>query len=199
MIKIDKAVIVEGKYDKIKLDSLIDATILTTEGFGIFKNKEKLSLIKKIADKKGVIILTDSDSAGNMIRTFLCRYIDEDKITHAYIPEILGKEKRKDKPSSEGTLGVEGIEIEILMTALEKAGAFSSNKAEKIKKITSAELYELGLSGARDSSAKRRKLLKFLQLPSGMSTKGMLTAINALYSYDEFIKIASEGEYVKEQ
>lgn len=194
MIKIDKAIIVEGKYDKIKLDSLIDATIITTDGFGVFQNNEKLSLIKKIAEKKGVVILTDSDSAGNMIRTFLCKHISPDKIFHAYIPEILGKEKRKSKPSSEGTLGVEGVKSKILIDALEKSGVFSEIKKEMDKKITALEMFELGLNGAENSREIRKKLLKFLQLPSGLSTKGMLTAINALYSYDEFKEKFKEFE-----
>lgn len=189
MFCIEKAVVVEGKYDKIKLESILSAEIITTDGFGIFKDKEKLNLIRKIADKKGIVILTDSDSAGQMIRTYLCKYIEPSKIAHAYIPEILGKEKRKQKPSAEGTLGVEGVKTEVLISALERAGVFGETVKKPPRKVTKADLYNYGYSGALNSSEKRRQLLKKLELPSNMSTNGLLTAVNALYSYDDFLNI----------
>lgn len=192
MITIDRAVVVEGKYDKIKLENIISAPIITTDGFSIFKNKEKLFLIKKLAEKMGIVILTDSDSAGQMIRTYLCKFIDKDKIIHAYIPEILGKEKRKEKRSSAGILGVEGVKEKIIIDAFEKAGVFNKKTETKKKEVTNIDLYNLKLSGCINSATNRKKLLKKLELPTIMSTSGLLTAVNALYSYDEFIKIASE-------
>lgn len=192
MISTNKAIIVEGKYDKIKLENIINAPIITTDGYSIFKNKEKLLLIKKIAEKNGIIILTDSDSAGQMIRNFLCKYISKEKIVHVYIPEIVGKEKRKNKPSAAGILGVEGVEEKIILNAFKKSGVFCNEVKSKQKQVSNLDLYNLKLTGCANSSLKRTKLLKKLELPTVMSTASMLTAINSLYSYDEFIKIATE-------
>lgn len=192
MFAIDSAVIVEGKYDKIKLENILYAPIVTTDGFGVFKNKEKLELIKRLADKNGIVILTDSDSAGQMIRTYISKFVDNSKITHVYIPEILGKERRKEKPSAAGTVGVEGVETEILVKALKKAGVLGKTVKRKGKEVTKIDLYNLGLSGKKDSSDKRKQLLKKLELPTVFSTNAMLIAINGLYSYEEFMKIAGE-------
>lgn len=190
MIKLEKAIIVEGKYDKIRLENIVDAPIIVTNGFSIFKDKEKLDLIKRLAQKNGIIVLTDSDSAGLMIRSYLKGCIPSELITHVYIPEILGKEKRKIKPSSAGFLGVEGVGDSLLLKAFSRAGVLCEKTDKKGKPVTHTDLFELGLSGAENSKALRENLLKKLSLPSKMSTNSMLTAINALYSYDEFISLA---------
>ena len=131
MIKIDEIVVVEGKYDKIRLSSVVDATIITTDGFGIFKNKEKQKLIRKLAQERGILILTDSDNAGFMIRSFLKGIVDNSKIRHAYIPDLYGKEKRKSSPSAEGKLGVEGMSEQVLRQSLDKAGIALSGGEKK--------------------------------------------------------------------
>lgn len=188
MIKINQAVIVEGKYDKIKLSSIIDAVIIETEGFGIFKDKEKQKLIRKLADKKGIVIMTDSDSAGFVIRSFLSGIVSPDKITHVYIPDILGKEKRKDTPSKEGKLGVEGVDVEIIMEALEKAG-IGGEKLENgtvRKLVTKTDFFDDGISGKDDSVNKRKALLKALDLPENLSANGMLKIINTFMTYEDY-------------
>lgn len=192
MIKVESVIVVEGKYDKIRLENIIDGTIISTDGFGIFKNKELLNLLRRLADTKGLIILTDSDSAGFMIRSFLCGAIDNSKVKHVYIPEILGKEKRKAKSSAEGLLGVEGINDEVIKAAFEKAGIINSKPQDNCRKIEKLDLYELGFVGKSDSEAKRKALLKALELPSKLSSNRLLEVLNILYSYEEFIKIANE-------
>ena len=188
MIKINEAVIVEGKYDRIKLESVIDGTIIETGGFSIFKDKERLNLIRRLAEKKGIIIITDSDRAGFKIRTYLCDGIDERLVKHAYIPDVLGKERRKSKPSKEGTLGVEGMEAGIIVKAFEKAGvtAFESKDKPEGRKITKADLYEDGISGGIDSVNLRRQLLKSLELPAALSANRLLNVLNIFYSYDDY-------------
>ena len=190
MIKLEKAIIVEGKYDKIRLENIVDAPIIVTNGFSVFKDKDKLELIKRLAQKSGIIILTDSDSAGLMIRSYLKGCIPPELITHIYIPEILGKEKRKVKPSSDGLLGVEGIDDSLLLEAFSRASVLCEKADEKGRQVTHTDLFELGLSGSDNSKALRQSLLKKLSLPSKMSTNSMLTAINALYDYDEFVSLA---------
>lgn len=187
MIKVDRVVIVEGRYDKIKLSSIIDGVIIETEGFGVFKDKEKQKLIRKAAVEKGIVILTDSDSAGFVIRSFITSIVPNECIVNAYIPDIPGKEKRKDTPSKEGKLGVEGVSPEIILTALRQAGigCEETDETEK-KKVTSIDLYEDGLSGTADSSIKRKKLLKYLDLPERMSQKAMLDLINLFMTYDDY-------------
>ena len=192
MIKVESVIVVEGKYDKIRLENIIDGTIISTDGFGIFKNKELLNLLRRLADTKGLIILTDSDSAGFMIRSFLCGAIDNSKVKHVYIPEIFGKEKRKAKASAEGLLGVEGINDEIIENAFKKAGILNSKSQGGCRKIEKIDLYELGFVGKNDSEAKRKALLKALELPSKLSSNRLLEVLNILYSYEEFIKIANE-------
>lgn len=190
MIHLDKAVIVEGKYDKIKLSSVIDAVIITTNGFSVFKDKEKLELIKYFALKNGIIILTDSDSAGFKIRNFLKGAIAEGKILNVYIPDIYGKEKRKNESSKEGKLGVEGIDVNILLKAFEKAGITSVEKPKNTNPVTRYDLFEFGLTGGSNSSVKRKRILSALNLPVLLTTTGMLEIINSMMNRDEFILYA---------
>ncbi len=191
-IKISQAVIVEGKYDKIKLENIIDAFILETNGFGIFKDKEKLSFIKKLADERGIIILTDSDHAGFMIRNHLTSAIPKEKITNVYIPDIMGKEKRKTVPSKEGKIGVEGMSKEILLEALNKAN-INCESIEKGEEVTNYDLFELGLSGTPNAKQNKKKLLKKLELPEFLSTSSLLSCINNMMTREEFLKMAKDG------
>ena len=186
MLYTDKAIIVEGKYDKIRLSSFIDGVIITTNGFEIYKNKEKQRLIKFYAEKSGIIIMTDSDSAGFQIRGFIKSFVDSDKITNVYTPDIFGKEKRKDKPSKEGKLGVEGISNEVLADALKRCGALNGKNAEDL--ITMGDLYELGLAGAKNSLSKRQSLLKALDLPVHVSTKALLEILNRTFEKDKLFE-----------
>ncbi len=188
MIKLEQAVIVEGKYDKIKLSSIIDAVIITTNGFSIFKDQEKLELIRYYAEKNGIIIMTDSDSAGFIIRNHIKGAVKKGKIINVYIPDIMGKEKRKLKPSAEGKLGVEGVEKNIILEALKKAGVTASSAPQR-KKITKTDLYILGLSGEKNSSEMRKKLLEYLKLPSLLSPNSMLEILNSMYSPEELEEI----------
>ena len=187
MISIKEAVIVEGRYDKIKLSEVIDTPVIETGGFRIFKDKEKQNLIRKIAEQRGILVLTDSDSAGFVIRNFLKENVPEDKIKHAYIPQLKGKEKRKSEASKEGLLGVEGVSAEIIADAVRKSGAAILGEDNKIQKseITKQDLYELGLTGRENSAVLREKLLKKLELPTYLSTNAMLSALNCLYSLKE--------------
>ena len=193
MIKINEVVIVEGKYDKIKLSSIIDATIITTDGFGIFKNKEKQKLIKRLADERGILILTDSDSAGFVIRGFLKGIVDNDKIRHAYIPDLYGKEKRKTQVSAEGKLGVEGVKTEIIEESLRKAGV-ECQKNENKKLIKKSDLYSDGFYGVDNCNEKRLKLQKRLDLPENINSNLLLEMINVFLSYDEYKEIVKELE-----
>lgn len=190
MIKINEAIIVEGKYDKIKLSSVVDAVIIVTDGFRIFKDTEKLELIRYYARKTGIIILTDSDSAGRKIRGYIKGAVNDGKITNVYIPDIFGKEKRKEKPSAEGKLGVEGIDKDILIKAFEKSGIYSEKSTRK-NDITKFTLYELGLSGGKDSRQLRENLQKSLSLPSLMSTGSLIEVLNTMMTSAEL------AEYVK--
>ena len=186
MIKIKQAIIVEGKYDKIRLESLVDATIIQTDGFAIFKDKEKQRLIRRLAEKSGILILTDSDSAGFKIRSFLGGSIPKENVKHAYIPDVLGKEKRKDAPSKEGKIGVEGMRTQALVQALEKAGVFYENSETPQKKVEMIDLFEDGFSGGENSQQKKAALLKYLDLPERLSTSSFLQLINTFMSYDEY-------------
>ena len=187
MIHLDRSIVVEGKYDKIKLSSFIGSPIITTDGFGIFKNKQKISLIKALAIKNGIIIMTDSDGAGLVIRNFLKGIIEPERIINVYIPEILGKEKRKTVPSSSGLLGVEGVSKAVIEHALKNAGVFSDKKPAG--HITKQDFYELGLTGAKNSSQKRKELLLKFDLPTNLSVNDMISALNQLYSEREFKKM----------
>lgn len=194
MIKIKQAVIVEGRYDKIKLSSLIDALIIETDGFGIFKDKEKRRLIRRLADERGILILTDSDSAGFKIRNYLGGSLPEDKVFHAYIPDIFGKEKRKTEPSKEGKLGVEGVGSDIIFEALKKSGIDleESEKTEPGRMITNVDLFECGLSGTSDCKERKERLLKYLALPARLSTKSLVKVLNTFMTYEEFISACNK-------
>jgi ribonuclease M5 len=184
MIKLKQAVIVEGKYDKIKLSELLDAVIITTDGFGVFRNREKLDLIRLFAKKHGVIILTDSDSAGFLIRNRLKSKINEGEIFNVYIPDVFGKEKRKSAPSAEQKLGVEGIDAEVLrrafaqFTASERGASWASRE----------RLYDDGLIGQKNSSELRKKLQKALSLPENLTAKQLPAVLNSLFTEDEYIE-----------
>ena len=189
MIKIREAVIVEGKYDKIKLSNFIDGLIITTDGFGIFKNKEKQALIRHLAQTKGILVLTDSDGAGFVILNFLQETVPKNQIKHAYIPDIFGKEKRKDKPSKEGKLGVEGVSEQIICQAVQKSGACCELLPGHTKTkggITKYDLFEYGLTGTPNSSQARDKLKKYLDLPQNLTSNSMLEILNLIMTKDEF-------------
>ena len=194
MIKINQAVIVEGKYDKIRLETVIDAPIITTNGFGIFSDKQKQSLIRKIAEKRGIVILTDSDSAGFLIRSKLCGMVPTEQITHVYILELRGKEKRKAQSSKEGLLGVEGVPNDIIAAAFERAGLLGDidSDNDNRRKITKTDLYDLGFCGKENSAQLRKMLIKKLFFPSHMSANALLSALNILMDYDELCSIADE-------
>lgn len=185
MIKLKQAVIVEGKYDKIKLQSVVDAVIITTDGFSIYKDKKKMELIRAFAQKDGVVILTDSDGAGFQIRSHLKSCIGGGKVYNIYIPDIFGKEKRKEKPSKEGKLGVEGIPAEILREAFEKAGITADNSADT-KPVTRENLFDDGFIGMQNSSELRRRLIKELNLPERLTTNSLLDVLNSLIGYDKY-------------
>lgn len=189
MIRLDRPVIVEGKYDKIALENVVDALIITTDGFGIFKNREKCDLIRQLARKNGVIIMTDSDSAGAVIRSYLKKIISDCEIINVYVPELRGKERRKAKPSKSGLIGVEGMSPEIIEEALKRSGVFSVKK-ENGRKITKTDMFVLGLSGREDSSLKRKDFLRFLGLPESLSSSAMLDVLNNMLTADEFCEKA---------
>lgn len=192
MIKLDKPIIVEGKYDKITLENVVDGLIIPTDGFGIFKNKEKRDMIRLLAKRFGLIVITDSDSAGNMIRSYIKNIAGDCDITNVYVPRIAGKEKRKSHAGKEGILGVEGMKTEVLYEALLKCGVNVSLTDEKSRKITKTDFYLAGLSGRHDSSAKRKAMLKRLSLPENLSANAMLDVVGRILSYEEFLKVASE-------
>lgn len=194
MIKLKEAVIVEGKYDAIKLSGFIDALIITTEGFGIFKNKEKQKFLRRLAKEKGLVVLTDSDSAGFIIRNFIRNAVPDESVKNVYIPDIYGKEKRKDAPSAEGKLGVEGVSEEVIMKALQRAGVNSVKTEEERRMITNIDLFEYGFSGRDNSKEKRKKLLTALELPERMSTSSLVKVLNSFVTYEEFIEKAKEIE-----
>ncbi len=193
MIKIDRVVIVEGRYDKIKLSSILDAVIIETDGFGIFNDKEKQKLIRKLAGTKGLLILTDSDSAGFKIRSFIRGIVPNEQIKHAYIPDIFGKEKRKTEPSKEGKLGVEGVKVQVIIDALEKAGVLcEESERTQRKEITKLDLYEDGLSGKPDSDILRKKLLKHLDLPERLTSNALVQILNTFLTFEEYKKAVEE-------
>lgn len=189
MLKIKEAIVVEGNYDKIKLSQLVDTTIIVTDGFMIFKNKDIMKMISALADKCGVIVFTDSDRAGFQIRNHIKNVLHGKNIKHAYIPDIKGKEKRKDKPSKEGFLGVEGISDDIILEALKECVTqIENNNGEKISK---SDLCSLGLSGGKDSHQRRTLLLRKINLPQRLSANAMLDVVNSLYTREEFFDICN--------
>lgn len=191
MVKIRQAIVVEGRYDKNTLAQIVDAPIFQTNGFGIMNDKQLLQLLRCVAEKRGLIVFTDSDGAGFVIRNYLKSAIAPQHLKHAYIPDILGKERRKTAPGKEGKLGVEGMTPEIILDCLRKAGATIEGEDSPVTSggLTKADLFEIGLSGRSDSKAKRTALLEKLQLPEHMSSNAMLDALNVLYSKDEIYQI----------
>jgi ribonuclease M5 len=190
VIKIKEAIVVEGRYDKNTLSQIVDATIFETNGFGIFKDSQKMDLLRRVAQKRGLIVFTDSDGAGFVIRNRIKSCIDAPYLKHAYIPDILGKERRKAAPGKEGKLGVEGMTREVIYDALHRSGAtIEGENVVPAAAITKQDMMELGLSGGKDSAAKRLALLKKLNLPEHMSANALLQALNVLYSLDELTAI----------
>ena len=186
MVKIKEAILVEGRYDKNTLSQIVDAPILETAGFGIFKDKKQLALLRQVAEKRGLIVFTDSDGAGFVIRNHIKSAIPGKYLKHAYIPDVYGKERRKDKAGKEGKLGVEGMTPEVILEALRAAGAtIEGEEAKDVSRITKQDLMELGLSGGQDASARRLILLKKLNLPEHMSANAMLQALNLLMDLEE--------------
>lgn len=192
LISLKSPVIVEGKYDKKTLENVIDALIIPTNGFSLFKDKEKCQMIRMLAEKYGVIVITDSDSAGNMIRAYIKNIVGDSKITNVYIPQIKGKEKRKDKASKEGLLGLEGMTPNVIIKALEKSGVVGEEKPESKRKITKTDLFLRGLSGGSDSKERRKVFLKKAQLPENLSPNAMLDIINTIMDYEEFCEVTKE-------
>lgn len=188
--RIKYPIIVEGKYDKIKLDSLFSANVITTGGFAIFTGEEKIHLIKRLAEKSKIIILTDSDGAGHLIRSHIKCAVSPDKIINLYVPEVFGKEKRKRESSKEGKLGVEGIEAGKLQQIL--SPYFDTAEEKTVGGITKADLYAMGLSGREDSAIRRKELLSYLEMPTTMSPNSMLAALNMLYTREEFFKLTEK-------
>ena len=191
MISVKEVIVVEGRYDRNTLSQVFDAVIVETSGFGVFNDREKLALLRRLAEARGLVVLTDSDGAGFVIRNFLKGAIDPALVKQAYIPDIAGRERRKRAPSKEGKLGVEGMKPEVLIEALRRAGATLGGEepARRAGGITKATLYELGLSGGPGSAEKRRALLKVLDLPEKLSANALLDVLNALYTEAELREI----------
>ena len=192
MIRVREAIVVEGRYDKNALAQVVDALILETSGFGVFKDGEKLALLRRLAEKRGLIVLTDADGAGFVIRNYLKGAIPRGQVKHAYIPDLYGKERRKRAPGKEGKLGVEGMRPEVLEAALRRAGAtiLDEDAPEAGKSVlTKADLFTLGLTGAPDSAGRRRALCKALDLPERLSANALLEVLGALYTAEELGEI----------
>jgi len=196
MIKIREAIVVEGRYDKNTLSQIVDAPILETSGFGIMKDKQQLNLLRKVAASRGLVVFTDSDGAGFVIRNYLKGAIPANQLKHAYIPDIPGKERRKPAPGKEGKLGVEGMRPEVITEALHKAGATIEGESAKrtVGNITKQDLMELGLSGGPNSKEKRQELLKKLDMPEHTSSNAMLQALNLLLNLDELKELIGAND-----
>ncbi|MBC8536127.1 toprim domain-containing protein [Feifania hominis] len=191
-IAVREAIIVEGKYDKIKLSAVVDGLIIETGGFRIFKDREKMQMLRELARRRGLLILTDSDRAGFVIRGYLRGAIPEGSIRNAYIPDILGKERRKAAPSKEGKLGVEGMELQTLRDALERAGVTPRAPQERPpRRVTKTDFYEAGLSGGQGSAQRRARLCRELSLPENLSAKGLLEMVNVLMDFEEYRQTVS--------
>lgn len=188
MVDIKQAIVVEGRYDAGKLRQIVNAPVFETSGFGVMNNKKLLDLLRRVAEKRGLIILTDSDGAGFVIRNYLRGALPGDKVLHAYIPDVYGKERRKEKPGKEGKLGVEGMDEQTILRALENAGAQALETTAKRAPITKADLYFCGLSGNSGSREARKNLLQALDLPEHMSANALLQALNVLFDRDEFLR-----------
>lgn len=188
MIRVREVIVVEGRYDKNTLSQIFDAVIVETGGFGIFNDREKLNLLRRLADVRGLVILTDGDGAGFVIRRYLKGAIDPAKVKHAYIPDVSGREKRKSSPSAEGKLGVEGMRPEVLVQALQRAGATLDGEASAPReRITKADLYAAGLSGTPGSEERRKALLKRLDLPEKLSANALLDVLEVLMGREAFL------------
>lgn len=195
MVKIREAIVVEGRYDKNTLSQIVDAPIFETCGFGIFKDREKMELLRRVAQRRGLIVFTDSDGAGFVIRNRIKSAIPGKYLKHAYIPDIPGKEKRKAAPGKEGKLGVEGMTKDVILAALRACGATFEEESERSSGgITKQDLCQLGLSGGADSREKRRRLQKALNLPEGMSANALLQALNLLYTLGELSNLVKALE-----
>ena len=188
MIKLKQAVVVEGRYDKNTLSQLIDAPIFETNGFGVMKNKALLDFLRSVAEKRGLIILTDSDGAGFVIRNYLKGALPKNKVLHAYIPDICGKERRKEHPGKEGKLGVEGMRPEVLLQALKNAGAEAEKTNVPGRPITKTDLFLAGLSGGKESAKKRKMLQTELHLPEHLGSNAFLDVVNLMMSREEFLE-----------
>ena len=194
-IKIGRPIIVEGKYDKIALQNVVDGLIIPTDGFGIFKDRDKCRMIRDLAMRFGIVVVTDSDNAGNMIRSYIKNIAGGGRITNVYVPEIKGKEKRKRTGSKQRLLGVEGMDPQVLRDAFLKSGVPFREECDA-RKITKADMYEYGLSGCEGSSRRRAELLKRLELPVSLSPSAMLDVLNTVLTYEEFCEVADFGKTV---
>ena len=196
MRRVREAIVVEGRYDKNTLSQVVDGVILETSGFSIFQDSEKLNLLRRLAAQRGLIILTDSDGAGFLIRNFLKGAIPPEQVKHAYVPDIYGKERRKRAPGKEGKLGVEGMNPEVLRQALLRAGATveGEDAAHPRGALTAADLFSLGLTGTPDAAARRAALLQRLDLPAHLSNKALLAVLNALYAPEELTQLLASAE-----
>lgn len=188
MLRIREAIVVEGQYDKIKLSRLVDTTIVTTDGFRIYKNPKKVELIRRLAKRDGIILLMDSDRAGFQIRNYVRNLVGNAYVKHAYIPDVPGKERRKRVPSKEGFLGVEGISDAVILDALRAAGCTQENVPD-CRRITKADLFAAGLSGTPESAVRREELSRRLGLPRRLSANMLLDVLNRLYGYEEYQKL----------
>ena len=190
MKKVKEVIVVEGRYDKNALSQVVDASIITLGGFSVFNDKEKLAFLRRLAEKQGLIVLTDSDGAGFVIRNYLKGALPKDRVKQAYIPDIHGKERRKRAPGKEGKLGVEGMTPQVLLEALRRAGATFWNEGEEGARggvpLTKADLFELGLTGGEHAAQRRKALLKALDLPEHLTANGLLEALNLLYDRESF-------------
>ena len=196
MIKVGEAIIVEGKYDKNTLSQVVDGVIIDTSGFGIFNDREKLALLRRLAEKTGIIVFTDSDGAGFVIRNYIKGAVGKGRVLQAYIPDVAGKEKRKRSPSKEGKLGVEGMTPEVIVEALRRSGATIDSAAVQIRSpwLKKSDMYALGLSGSDGSADRRKRLLRAMDFPEHTSANVLLELINALYTPDEFRELLEKTE-----
>ena len=196
MKKVKEVIVVEGRYDKNALKQVVEATVVETGGFGVFNDKERLALLRRLAAERGLILLTDSDGAGFVIRNYLKGALPKELVKQAYIPDIYGKERSKRTPGKEGKLGVEGMKPDVLLAALARAGATFLDEENGTgaagEPITKADLFELGLTGGPDSAAKRQAILRELELPEHLTANGLLEALNLLYSRESFLEFAKK-------
>ncbi|MEG1593423.1 MAG: DUF4093 domain-containing protein, partial [Oscillibacter sp.] len=195
--KIKEVIVVEGRYDQNAISQVVEADIIATGGFSVFNDREKLAFLRRLAEKQGIIVLTDSDGAGFVIRNYLKGALPKDRVKQAYIPDVYGKERRKRSPGKEGKLGVEGMRPEVLLEALRRAGAtFADGSAEETggEALTKADLFALGLSGTADSAARRQALLRRLELPEHLTANGLLQALNLLYGREELAEFVQKEE-----